>query len=65
MDARLMETMINVGNKVDRVTEDTLPEKALSDDMWVISCRTGEGVNELIQRIDTVSVLQIKLLSSD
>ncbi|KAH7710202.1 GTP-binding protein HflX [Aphelenchoides avenae] len=56
MDARLMDTMINVGNKVDRVIGDSLPEKALSDDMCIISCRTGEGVNELIQRIDTAVI---------
>lgn len=57
----LIETMIHVGNKVDRTSRAVLDELEQCGEfggrrLHKISCRTGEGMPELIRLIDMVYI---------
>jgi len=64
----LIDSMISVGNKIDTTTPKqkemlilegrVSPEGTSSESMIVISCRTGQGMSELLERVDK-SVQQI------
>lgn len=65
----LIDSMISVGNKIDRISMETL--KRIRDNAQIkgntfteISCRNGEGLSTLIQKIDLVKIYILKLIQS-
>ncbi|KAE9552537.1 hypothetical protein FO519_004234 [Halicephalobus sp. NKZ332] len=50
----LVDSMISVGNKIDRVESlDPILNKVKDEEIHLISCETGEGIEDLIKKIDS------------
>lgn len=61
----LIDSVLSVGNKIDRIPKETLDKLSCDtqingNKLNMISCRTGEGLAELIKKIDLVKNLNIK-----
>ena len=50
----LIDSMISVGNKIDKTQDlDQILSKVKDENIQLISCETGEGVENLIKKIDS------------
>ena len=55
----LIDSMISVGNKIDKMenSPEELKHELGDEGMRLISCETGEGISKLIDELDQVSFI--------
>lgn len=52
MDAHLIENMINVGNKIDRIPPGELDKFRNDEHLVLVSCRNNTGLPVLVDKLD-------------